>query len=382
MTTTTNDTFCINPHAHLLVETDGRMAFCCLFQRSTQDLNINKHTLDQFRADTTRAQVQQALNTGVRHPGCRECWSREALGSVSHRQVSNDRYNINSGNWRKFLPYIVTGDQLLDLEIQHTNTCNLKCYMCFDKNSHSLLAENRTLGLTSESTQYNWDLDIINDQILASKYLNIRGGEPLINESLRLKVEEWLDQGYLDNTRVVITTNCTEVDRWWPTLERIPDLQIMASVDGLGPVYDYLRFPGNWEQTSNNIQRLHALTPVTINTVVQNVNIFGLDQLIRWADDQNISMTLCSIDNPQIYRITNLPQGLLDSSLERLLALDVQNRLTREQLLGITTYLTNSLSDMSQWNDFWHMIYRRQGIRHNNVLDVFPELSNYERPRI
>jgi hypothetical protein len=72
----------------------------------------------------------------------------------------------------------------------------------------------------------------------------------------------------------------------------------------------------------------------------------------------------------------------LDSSLERLLALDVQNRLTREQLLGITTYLTNSLSDMSQWNDFWHMIYRRQGIRHNNVLDVFPELSNYERPRI
>ena len=37
----TNDVFCANPFLHLIVETDGRMSFCCLAGRSPDDQNIN-----------------------------------------------------------------------------------------------------------------------------------------------------------------------------------------------------------------------------------------------------------------------------------------------------------------------------------------------------
>jgi molybdenum cofactor biosynthesis enzyme MoaA len=382
MTTTTNDTFCINPFLHLLVETDGRMSFCCMASRTAADQNINTHEVDDAWQDPVRNSVIDSINKGERNPACQRCWHTEDIGAISHRYGVNNRYLLNQGNFKKFLPMITPGETFLDIEIHHTNICNLKCGMCFEKNSHSLAAENRQLGISNDQTIYNWDIKKTSDKICNTKWLTIRGGEPLINRELREEVELWIDQGLLDNTTLCIVTNATKIDLWWDTLNRVPNLQFMVSVDGYGEIYNYLRFPGNWDTTSANILKLQSIAPVVIHSVVQNMNIFNLYKLIEWAETNTIPVNLDPIAIPKIYNTTNLPQGLLDSGLEKLKSIDIRNKITRDQVSGIVKYIETHPSKMDLWEDFWHMTYMRQSIRKNNILDAFPEISNYERPRV
>ena len=202
----TNDVFCANPFLHLIVETDGRMSFCCLASRSANDQNINTNSVEQAWQDPVRLSVIDSINKGEQNPACKFCWQTELLGSESHRQSVNNRYLLNQANFTKFLPQITSGNTFVDIEIQHTNICNLKCGMCYEKNTHSLAAENRQLGIVNEQTRYDWDITKITDKISDTKWLNIRGGEPLINPSLQGQVNLWLDQGLLDNTIICITT--------------------------------------------------------------------------------------------------------------------------------------------------------------------------------
>lgn len=378
----TNDVFCANPFLHLIVETDGRMSFCCLASRSPDDQNINTHSVEQAWQDPVRLSVIDSIKKGEPNPACNLCWKTESLGSVSHRHNVNKRYLLNKNNFSKFLPQITPGETFVDMEIQHTNICNLKCGMCYEKNTHSLAAENRQLGISNSQSVYNWNIAKVTDKISDTKWLNIRGGEPLINQELQDQVNLWIDQGLLDNTTLCITTNATKIDRWWTTLERIPKLQIMASVDGFGDVYNYLRYPGNWDITSNNILDLQKIAPVSILCTVQNMNIFSVHKLIEWADQYKIPVDLYPLDNPEIYRTTNLPQGLLDSSVQRLENLDLIQQTTAEQVKGIVQYLKSYDSNMTNWEAFWNMTYMRESIRGNNILDAFPELSNYTRPRL
>jgi molybdenum cofactor biosynthesis enzyme MoaA len=381
-----DDVFCINPFVHLLVETNGRTTFCCTVARAPTDQNINTHEVDDAWHDPVRKSVIESIHRGEQNPACRFCWRTESLGAVSHRQIVNKRFFVNQSNYKKFLPLITPGETFVDMEIQHTNICNLKCGMCSEKSTHSLAAENRRLGITERRsdnlTVYDWDIKKISHKISQTKWFTIRGGEPLINEHLKDQVNQWIDEGLLDNTTVCIVTNATKIDSWLHTLERIPKLQFMVSADGVSEVYNYIRFPGDWDTTSANILKLQTIAPVMINCVVQNVNIFSLDKLIEWADKNKIPIDLYPIDNPRIYRTMNLPQGLLDSSLNKLEQLNPTQKRSRDQLNGIIQYLKSHTSDMELWDEFWHMTYMRQSIRKNSILDVFPELSNYERPRL
>jgi sulfatase maturation enzyme AslB (radical SAM superfamily) len=351
-------------------------------KRTPDDMNINTHSIEDFITSDFRKSVQQDLTNGTRHKTCSKCWHDESLGKRSYRQSCNSKYKVNTTNWEKFYKFINPDNKFIDIEIQHTNICNLKCYMCFNKNSHSLQNENLRLGLIKHKTEYNFPLDSIDDLISDSKYITIRGGEPLINIPLMDKVEQWLNRGWLDNTKLIVVSNCTDISRWLPTLERIPNLQIMASIDGYGDVYNYLRFPGNWDVTSSNILQLNKFCKVIIHSVVQNVNVFTIDQLIEWSESNEIPIEFYPIEDPPIYNTLNLPQGLLDASIEKLSKLEIKSSYTQTSLQNLTNYLKSNSSDMTHWEDFWHMIYKRQSVRKNNVLDVFQELSNYERPRI
>jgi len=370
------DTFCVKPLTHLYVSTTGQYGLCCKSNDSYK-ANANTTTVDDWWNSNYVKRIREDMANGIRVPECQFCWKMEDNGitNMSMRQKSNQEYVVNKDNYKKFLG---PERRILDLEIQHTNLCNLKCLMCYQGASSQIGAEDIRLGIAYDRTLYNWPLERV-DELLASglHVLNIRGGEPLINDELYKLVETCYNKGYLDKTTLHITTNCTRIEKWYDLLTDIPNVRIMASVDGTGGVYNYIRFNSDWEVVQENMLMLSKISNLTAHSVAQNLNILNIHKLINWTVTNNISYDATAIEHPSYYRITNFPQKLLDQAYENINTCEVKNKITQRSKEDLLNYLKHQKSDMSEWNKFWEEILKRQSIRKNNILDVIPELTNH-----
>ena len=121
------DTFCVKPLTHLFVRTTGQYGLCCL-SKDSYNANANTTTVDEWWESEYIKTVRKDLVNGKRIPECSNCWKTEDLGITSIRQKSNQEYLVNKDNYEKFLD---TDRSIIDLEINHTNLCNLKCLMCY-----------------------------------------------------------------------------------------------------------------------------------------------------------------------------------------------------------------------------------------------------------
>lgn len=369
------DTFCVKPLTHLFVRTTGQYGLCCL-SNDSYNANANTTTVDEWWESEYIKTVRKDLVNGKRIPECSYCWKMEDLGITSMRQQSNQEYLVNKDNYEKFLG---TDRSIIDLEINHTNLCNLKCLMCAQGASSQFGTEDTKLGIPYDRQLYNWPLERV-DELLASglRVLNIRGGEPLINDDLYKLVETCYNKGYLDKTTLHITTNCTRIDKWYDLLTDIPKVRIMASIDGTDDVYNYIRFNSDWKVVQENMLRLNKISNLVIHNVAQNLNILNIHKLIDWAEMHNISMAAPAIEHPSYYRITNFPQKLLDQAYENINTCEVKNKITKRSKDDLLRYLKHQKSDMSEWKNFWEEINKRQSIRKNNILGVIPELIEYD----
>ena len=175
---------------------DGTVEY--FFKNYTYQFDKSNFDLSKFPFDSHNIQTVIRLNM-------------DNSAKVSPSSYYVKKFNLlNQNNFTKFLPQLTSGDTFVDIEIQHTNICNLKCGMCYEKNTHSLAAENRQLGISNSQLVYNWDIAKVTNKISDTKWLNIRGGEPLINQELQDQVNLWIEEGLLDNTTLCITTNATK----------------------------------------------------------------------------------------------------------------------------------------------------------------------------
>lgn len=373
------DTFCVRPLTHLYVGTDGQYRLCCASEDSYLS-NAKTDEVDAWWNSEYLKDVRKNLLNGIRIPECNRCWRNEDAGIRSHRLRSNREYLVNANNYKKFLSQLNPNNKIIDLELHHTNLCNLKCLMCYEGASSQFGNENLKLGFDYNRQIYNWPLERV-EELLASglHVLNIIGGEPLINTELYNLIESCYNKGYLKNTLLHITTNCTRIDKWHDLLAKIPSLRIMASVDGFDDVYEYIRFGADWNVVSENILKLQKISNLMVNSVVQNLNILNIHKLIEWTELHNIALELCIIDRPNYYRINNFPQPLLDSALENVNNIKVKNKCSLETTEILINFLKSHKSNMTLWKEFWNEINLRQSIRKNNILHVIPELKDYQK---
>jgi hypothetical protein len=137
--------------------------------------------LEQWKNSTYFQEVKNNFIQGKKHPGCENCWQIESLGQQSYRQMVSNDY--------KFFKIDTGFDKLVNVEINLSNLCNLKCLMCNEKSSSAILAENQKLGINlHEQKDFAWT-DRAYDhlqQILKNKpaIISIVGGEPLYNKEL------------------------------------------------------------------------------------------------------------------------------------------------------------------------------------------------------
>jgi hypothetical protein len=253
-----------------------RVAPCCQAGSAIEPVNGF-----DFQTSVHLTKLREQFNRNEKPVECARCWQVETAGHKSRRMSAIEFYNAEPST-----EVILEG-------IDHSATwaCNLACIMCSSENS-SLWAtqENLTKNDLKAMGRYFQKSNNFLEQLEVShiKKIHFNGGEPMLNNDqieFLLKLEE---QGVLKNTFISYNTNGTVmpsqqvIDLW----KRAQLIKIFFSIDAVGSAFEYVRWPGKWDQTSQNILDMQATLPSNVmfgfNTTVGNYNVLEISEVYNW----------------------------------------------------------------------------------------------------
>ena len=226
---TMNNYFCVLPFYGMEYNISSTNTPCCLLPTDTN--------LDELR---------QTILSGQRHLACQQCWALENQNKISNRQILNqtfDHYADRDINFveedcqqGKFNTQIV--------KLYTSNLCNSTCITC-DQGSSTAWAT-----LNNRST-----FKIIDDSKLVDiDYANIKmlsfvGGEPLFEKKNFQILQELINHKNTSCFISMVTNGSVNLpDKHLDILSQFKNLNFCLSIDGVGPVFEYLRYPLKWDR--------------------------------------------------------------------------------------------------------------------------------------
>jgi hypothetical protein len=242
------------------------VAPCCFFLGDRHKIDPDQDLSQQLFEHRTRWITADVKNS------CKICIATEEQTASSYRQSSFD-----------FIKGI--DDRLEFLTVAVNKKCNLACASCNAESSSFWYQENvRHNSLQDISIHQMHQEDrqgIITDkfiQLLAEQdlsgltYIKFGGGEPLMSDTHEKIMALIPNPG---NVTVQYTSNFSimpskAVMKTW---EKFKLVKWIASLDGVGEQFSFLRWPYRWE-------KLESFTAEAINTVPGNV-MFGVEHTIN-----------------------------------------------------------------------------------------------------
>jgi pyruvate-formate lyase-activating enzyme len=304
-------TFCVLPWLHSYIATDGQAGLCCFGPEAltTPDggrgLNIQRDTPAAMFHSPAMADARRAMLDGQPVKACANCYKAEAATGSSWRM----QYNKYWTDRRPELLARVTErqdraayDKPLSADIHFGNLCNLRCQICNPHNSSqverdpvlSKWAHAHYLRLDGGRFQGEWYetpdfLAEVSDFGSDLQLVNLAGGEPSMSKPARRWLASMVDSGQAAKIELRISTNLTNTNpEFLDIAARFGLPMLFLSIDGFGPLNDYLRYPSHWRIIERNARHLHELAQRTalkvfVTPVVSAYNALSIVHLFEWA---------------------------------------------------------------------------------------------------
>ena len=325
--------FCAVPWQETYITADGHYGLCCM-----ADQNHDAHqrvpvssTVQQHRNSAYMREIRVAFREGHALPQCQHCWRDEEVGKVSGRQRRNQQYFGQSE--------IIWDDPVIQQIQDQTSEdgtfvgsgaglffsvgdlCQLRCIDCAPSYSRSILKDYKKLGWDANEKSRRIVLhDSVNvDQAdlwqrvreLAPglRWLKIQGGEPTLSRPL-LEFLKWhAHHGHAQNTVIAVVTNAVNIKQEFiDALKPFQQVRLEISVDGVGAVDEYLRYPTNWNKKQQLIDQLLELFPGSVlHSVVYALSLGDLPNLIEWGSSKPALHSIQCLTWPDNLSIQHLP---------------------------------------------------------------------------
>ncbi len=215
---------------------------------------------------------------------CWECKQIEAAGSKSFRKSMLQHF----GEKRN-----LTGP--LRIDFLFDRSCNLACTICNPQAStfwQQYLKQNKFASpIIVNTSNVDKVIEVLKTLDLSNlEQVQFCGGETLMGTAY-WKVADVLSKivPHADkNLLVGFQTNGTQtVDKkYYEIIEKFHLVKFFISIDGINKRFNYLRWPGDWNQVSENILELRENLPFNVMFLVQetlsNFNLFYSDEVATW----------------------------------------------------------------------------------------------------
>ena len=425
-------TFCPLPWLHISINSSGKGRICsvshkCLKDVSDKPISHKKftHISSYFNSKDYKKIRLQMLNS-ERPSHCSYCFYQEDHGVKSIRQKLIDKYQSNIRylvNCTK-TDGVVEHPKILYLDMDLGNRCNLRCRMCSPENSHFIgkdwLLMNKSFNKYDVDSALNdkWYvssnfIDLMKTCLYSVKDIYIKGGEPmLVKEHFKI-LQIIIEEGHADHICLKYNSNCTAFPKdilgLWKYFKKV---ELNCSIEGVGFINDYIRYPSRWVNQKRNIYKLDEIShrnsniDVFIHTTFQAYNILRISDLLlflRLANFKNIfrfpyfiwvknPKWLSPMIYPYFFRIQiadtilksldyhedfflNYDKSLKNNKLHKNWSRERIKHL--REFCGMVKSKSSDQHHKKHFKEFIQETKAHDSLRNQSVFEVLPELTNF-----
>lgn len=296
------------------VNQDGTLDPCCQY---TNPFLYKRLPFDQFEEfdRTVRQSMRDDFEAGRPHAGCQKCYQEESAGWTTLRHFANQWYGQPQSN------------EIRHVELRLGNYCNLKCFMCSPGSSSSISVERQQhadkfaiAGIYPyvPDMPHYWetqDFADFSDEFLTHiQRINITGGEPFMIPEVVTMLDRLMP--LKDTIALSFNTNMTILsDRLLDRLTQFCNLEICVSLEGIGEMNNYLRYPSQWGTIYANIQKIKQQVPqahISVNHTFQHASAYSLPALAAYCQEQQISLHMTMVQGDAYLGLASVPPGDLE----------------------------------------------------------------------
>ena len=368
----TQNIYCPMIHGGLnlnLRESNGQIGFnqCCL---STTKLEID-NTLENIWDNQKLISIRELNKTNVWNKDCWECQRLESAGQRSFRLAMLDKFGVKEN---------LSGPQRIDLLFDLS--CNLACRICGPNSStmwqKHLKENNMPIGNYPTKSRMDDIIKVLRSLDLSNlEMVQYCGGETLMGNTYweTSKILAELIPDAKEKLTLGFQTNGTQIvdEKYYEIIEKFHLVKFLISLDGVGERFDYLRWPANWNQVSDNILQMREKLPANVMFIIQetacNLNLFYHDEVASWVDT--------NFTTNRLGDITNYSKQLVMHD-----KLDI-NHITQEyynaiKLKGLENLLLPTWQENPQKiTDMLEEVNRFDNIRNQDWRKTFPEVAEF-----
>ena len=304
---------CALAYHGVCVNQDGTLDPCCQYTNPFLYKRLPFTEFEEFDR-TVRQAMRDDFAAGRQHEGCQKCYQEEAAGWTTLRNFAN--------NW-----YPEVGSQIYHVELRLGNYCNLKCIMCSPGSSSSISVERQqhaekfsSIGIypyVPEMPHY-WEttefFQFSDDFLSHIQRINITGGEPFMIPEVTAMLDRLMP--LKQTIALSFNTNMTLLgEKLLTRLKEFTNLEICISLEGIGEMNNYLRYPSQWTTIDANIQKVKQQIPqahLSVNHTFQHASAYSLPGLAEYCTANQISLHMTLVQGDAYLGLTSVPGKDLD----------------------------------------------------------------------
>lgn len=433
-----NDSYCPIPWIFQAVRANGDMRVCCqanvtknkgvIRKPDGSAYNAGGDVLEEARNAEMMREMRLNMLSGIWNEECGRCKREEENGLVSRRSYENEHWDYDID--RAFSE--TNEDGSIDTErtkvryydLRFGNFCNLKCRMCGPTDSSAwyddwikLMKRNWFSDSSGEITihetekglhayEFDWpNHEPFWEQLEANahniEHVYFAGGEPMLIDRHYEFLQKCIDMGVAKNMLLEYNTNMStlppRVANMW---EKFRAVQVGASIDGMGAVLEYQRYPAKWDKLLKNLYILDAMPENIQSWLSFTVTAYNVDHMIdfmRWKLSEsgfvNINRTKRRpivthhvAHHPPHLNIRVLPDEEKERITQRFREFvdwvednypDHVQKQARSIADGVCKYMNSASYYEKEWDYFCSYTRSLDQIRSQTIVNIAPNLVKY-----
>lgn len=373
-------------------------------------LNAYDNDLKKWFNNPDLVELRQDLLDGKWNPICNLCKIREDAGQPSTREIFNntlEQVEERTGrNWHEDKAEIEDFENIFLLDVTVGNKCNSACLMC-NQSASSLWAQEQVAinGPFPYQLEEMWfaeeHVPNLVDNLPNLTALQFVGGEPTINDDHVAMLERLISQGKSKDISLGYVTNLTNISKELIELwGHFGTKHITISVDGVGKVNEYQRYPFTWEKVVSQLENIKNITNtgtyfVGLSLTVTSLNILNLDETLNWWEDQVLSNSSFQKTLPHIQCVNNpakldplyMPDKMkleCENTMKRIEQLSIDRGLGEKYFPVIANIRTNILEKevdeqrrIRKWAQMKEYLLKLDKHRKRNIFEYLPFMQEY-----
>jgi len=318
------DAICPIPWNHAGIQQNGDYRICCQnihhpFGKLSIDgdtANIKNCEFNEARNLPEIVELRKDMVNGVQNKLCSMCYDEEKSGLPSKRLHMLRDYGIPDTSTMVDGKIDTSIHPIKYIDIRFGNLCNLKCRYCGPADSSLWLEEyadsmheevvpmwfygNNQYKITKNSHN-KWqlntdDFEWHDSELFWDNFVKIMphidryyftGGEPLINKSHMRMLELIVKHGHASKIVIEYNSNMVAVPpKMYEIWANFKYIKMGCSIDGIGEMANYLRYPSEWSIIEHNLETMSASTScnidASISTTISAFNVLHFLDLTKF----------------------------------------------------------------------------------------------------